>query len=393
MRIRLDPALLHESGNTPTFVQLVSGGSGEGFWKTQTGARWKWTTRDTVAYVRCNSTADPNPYGQSTFPTLIPYRVNGRDRWASYANLGDGIYKMFLGGGTSIKTLELFVPFQNIVVFGGPVVGAYPYEIDFPNDVATAIAPVTTGPHRVIYADSKIAMNAVAGVLQGYAGLMKRGYSDLLLPSTSSATEMRYLGAYNAGAAYVPNDVVSSGAYTWLKRTSSAAGTTPAVGADWYVQGFLGRVTNVAHGTRRLFDDCATGGQQTSFATFLGSLVPTELRVDIGINDWALGFASAAALQAAYLGMLNAFAANATLSGIPILCLGPALTTGREANNTAATPFNADDIRLAIQNACAATTHTHVTYSNAKSVLTSADLADGLHFLTTGHLKYRQAYP
>jgi len=398
MRIRLDPAMLHESGNTPTFVPLVAGGSGDGYWKTETGARWKWTTRATYARVRCYATSDQNPYGSATYPNAIPYRVNGVDYWADQAALGDGWYDMYLPGGFA-KTVELFVPFCNIIVFNGPVCGAFPVEIDF-NDVATAIAPANTSPHLVGYGDSIMGgMNAPCAVLQGFMGTMKRGSSDLLLSSTSAASQPRYKGTYSAGTAYAINDVVSytpsTPGATWIKTSSAAAGTTPAVGSDWQIRGFLGRVTQVAHGTRRLFDDCNGSPAQATFATYLASLNPTKLLLMIGTNDWVIGFATPAAFQAAYTGLLNAlFSTSAAL--IPITCVSPLLTAGpasRESANGGG--YTLDDFRSAVSAAVTAAMTAHptmnITFVNGKVILGAGDLFDGLHPTRAGHQKLRTA--
>lgn len=386
MRIVLDPTQLHENGKTAVFVPLVSGGPGDGYWNVGIGARWRFTTNATKARVRVYATADPNPYGLRAYPNAIPYRVNGSDRWAGWSDIGDGWYDLIFPTGFS-KTVELFVPVTNALVFGQTPVGVYPVEIEF-NTTATVVAPVTTGAHRVIYGNSiTTGINAFSAVLQGFAGIMKRGTSDAFLPATSVASQPRWKGAYSAGTLYAINDVVSNGGFTWRKLTTAAAGTATAVGSDWNLRGFVGRVTAVAHGSRRLFDDCSTSGAQTAFATTINALGPTELIMMIGTNDWATGFASAAAFQAAYLGFLNALPGT-----YPVRCVSPLLTAGASSREGAGLHgFTLDDLRTAVANAAAATTRTNVTHITGKTILTSSDLDDGLHPTTAGHVKLRTA--
>lgn len=371
------------------FMPAVAG-SAQGYWNFGANARWRFTTTASRARLRAFSTASANPYGQRTYPTQLPYRVNGQDYWAGWASLGDDWYDLVLPGNGS-KTVEIFVPIQNAIVFGQAPVGVYPTEIEF-NAPATAVAPTGSGAHEVIYGDSiAVGGYAYSMPLQGYAGIMKRGTSDAFLPATSVASRPRWKGAYSGATTYAINDVVSYNGFTWLKLTTAAAGTTPVSGTDWELRGFVGRVSLVAYGSRRLYDDCATSAGQTAFAAHLASLGPTRLDINIGVNDWSSGFASAAAFQTAYKGLLDALAGTSA-SAVPVQCCTPFLTfNGGSREGANVSGFTLGDIRTAIANAAAATSKSGVTVVDGTTVLVSTDSDDGVHLTTAGHAKARAA--
>jgi hypothetical protein len=374
-RILLDPANLHEVSRTPAFTRWVTGADG-GYWTAGTGSRWVWTTSATKARVRISLVL-----GQ------IHYRVNGFDHWVHVETDGSDWVELALPLGAN-KRFELFMPAEG-KAFGGPLQGIYPIEIEF-NATATVVAPVVGGTHRIVYGDSiSGGTGANAGLLQGYVGIMKRGTSDASLPT--------WKGAYSAGTLYAPRastarlgDVVSYNGGSWEKKSNAAAGTTPAVGSDWELRGFIGKVSEVAYGSRRLQDDCSNGTAQTAFATYIASLAPSELTMLIGTNDWVIGGGgwSAASFQSAYTGFLNALAATSA-SAITVRCISPLITSSREVANAAGNTM--DDYRSAVSAAVSATTKSSVTFVDGKSILAVNDLVDGLHPTTAGHLKLRQA--
>lgn len=403
MRFQLDPTQLHENGKAAVFTPFVSGGSG-GYWNVGTGARWKFTTRATFARVRvyANQTNDPRTMNLN----LLCYRVNGQDYWANavapyttgnttaQASSGYADYEMLLPGGVGAKTFELFVPVIGVIVLNQAPKGVWPFEIEFNAD-AVYIAPTTTGAHRLIYGDSiTTGPNAAVASLQGFAGIMKRGTSDPLFPATSIATVPRWKGVYSAGTLYAVNDMVSYSGSTWRKLTTAAAGTTPAVGTDWEIRGFIGRVTEVAYGFRRLFDDCSNGTAQTAFASFIAGLATgaPELLMMIGTNDWFNGWANVGQFQAAYTGFLNALSAT-SVATMPIRCVSPLLTTVREGANGAGNTM--DDYRAAVSASVTAAMTAHptmnITFVDGKAILNANDLDDGLHPTTAGHAKLRAA--
>lgn len=381
----LDPANLHENGKTPAFVPFVSGSSSDGYWNVGSGARWKWTTDATMARIRIYSNQATSSASQLQ-PNFLGYRVNGYDYWAGASEQGEQWLTIVLPHGLA-KTFELFVPTSGIVVIGSAILGAWPIEIQF-NAPFTVIAPSGTGTHRIIYGDSiATGRSALAPTLQSFSGLMKRGVSDSALPSTSVPSRARYKGTYLAGTLYAVNDVVTYNGSTWQKLTLAAAGTTPVAGTDWKQRGFVGKVTTVAYGFRRLIDDCSNSSAQTAFAMFIASLNPTQLTMLIGTNDWVAGW-SASSFQMAYTGFLDALAGTSA-SGCAVQCVSPLLTSGREGMNS----FNntMDDYRAAVQAAVAATAKTGVTFVNGKTILALADMEDGLHPNTSGHYALRAA--
>jgi len=398
MRFPIDPTLLTENGKTSVFVPATTGGSG-GYWNVGTGARQLWTTRATAARVKvfCNQINDTRTANLN----LLCYRVNGQDYWANavapFTATGSGTYgwyDLILPGGYASKTVELFVPVIGVIVLNQPAKGAWPIEIEFNAD-AVSVAPVTTGAHRLIYGDSiTTGMNAMVPSLQGFAGIMKRGTSDPLYPATSIASVPRWKGAYSAATLYAVNDLVSYGTATWRKLTTAAAGTTPVSGADWEMRGYLGRVTQVAYGFRRLIDDARDAPSQAAFAALLASLATGTPSLDmmIGSNDWFNGWANVAAFQAAYTGLLNALFST-SIATIPIRCISPIITTAREGANGVG--FTMDDLRAAISASVTAAMTAHptmnITYVEGKTILATTDLDDGLHPTSAGHAKLRVA--
>jgi lysophospholipase L1-like esterase len=403
MLFPIDPTLLTENGKTAVFVPSTTGGSG-GYWNVGTGARQLWTTRATAARVRvfCNQVNDP----RTTNLNLLCYRVNGQDYWANavapFTLTGSGTYAWYdliLPGGYTSKTVELFVPVIGVVVLNQPAKGAWPIEIEFNAD-AVSVAPVTTGAHRVIYGDSITTnMNAMVPSLQGFVGIMKRGTSDPLYPATSIASVPRWKGVYSAGTLYAVNDLVSYSGSTWRKLTTAAAGTTPVSSTDWEMRGYLGRVTQVAYGFRRLFDDAGSGGvyDATKAAAFAASLASVatgtpELLMMIGSNDWFNGWSNVAAFQTAYTGVLNQLFST-SLATVPIRCVSPIITTAREGANGAGNTM--DDYRAAISASVTAAMTAHptmnITYVDGKAILATTDLDDGLHPNSAGHAKLRVA--
>jgi lysophospholipase L1-like esterase len=383
-----------KSGMVPVPVN-ASGGTTT-YWNVGANCRVIYTTTASKAIIHVNSTAVPNPYGQRTYPTEISYRVNGRDYRGGVAQLGEDSYEILLpGDGT--KTVEIFASIQNAIIFGQTPVGVFPIDVSF-NAPATAVVPSTTDAHMVMYGDSiTVGGYASSMVNRGYAGIAKRGRSDKYLPSTSVAALPRYKGAYSAGTLYALNDVVLYNGSTWLKNSAAAAGTTPALGADWVLRGFDGRVTTEAYGSRRIYDDMASAAQVTAFVAHLAALVGvtagSRLVMTAGSNDWASGFANAAALQAAVLDFLNKLAGSPA-AAIPLMIITPLLTTSRETAGRS--DMSLVNIRAAIvaavaANAAGATPKSGITVVDGSTLITTADMVDGLHINDNGHQKVRNA--
>ena len=275
--------------------------------------------------------SDQDPTGtHNCSNNAFGFRVNGDDRNGGVIQQGDGWYLLHLGEGRS-KTFDLYVPGRHASAAQGTPKGCFPIEIEF-NGKATAISPPTTGGHMVIYGDSiTVGAFALNQPLGGFGGLLKREVGD---------------------------------------------------------GGFDGCTTLVAHGYRQLWDDASDGTKRSAFVSFLAGLSPTPTRLvlAIGTNDWLARWANASAFQTAYTALLDAIGTNGTLGSVPLLCISPLLTaspSSREGN-----PYGTgtmDDYRDAVQAAEAATTHAHTTFLNGKTLLTSAELRDGLHPTTEGH--------
>jgi hypothetical protein len=378
----LDPSLLHENGRPAVFTPFVSGAP-NGFFMTGTMARYVFVTDDTEIYVRAWSNEAERVSTLVAANTQICYRVNGKNRWGPLARLGDGVYKLSLvvpyGEATFAKTVELFTPISTLSSYGAPLTGVWFTEIEALNSPITFIAPVTTGAHRVIYSDSIGAGMFAINQLESYAGLMKLGTSDQYNP--------KWKGAWVSGTAYAAGDLFSYSGSTWKVLNAQVAGTLPTEGANFQLRGFLGRVTLVAHGTRRLIDDCNGSTAWTAFATYLASLNPTDTIIFIGVNDkGSAGSDTKTVYQANLTGLLNVFG---TLNTNPVRVVSPLITAAYETAN--ANGDTLDDFRTGAQNAVTNTTNTHVSFVNGKTILSLAgdDLMEGLHPLTGGHRTIR----
>lgn len=319
----LSPANLWENGKTAAWVPITADDGG--YYNVGAGAKWKWTTAARRMEVDVYATVADKAL---MVGVRVYDGVTCRDYWGSAPQAGVvSTITIPLPAGAA-KTVELIVPGQYAVSAGGAPLGVYPMRVRF-DAVATALAPDTPANRLVIYGDSIAAGGvAISHSHFGYAGLMKKGSS---------------------------------------------------------FGGYAGRVTLVAHGYRRLTDDCASGGAQTAFAAALLALSPTKIVLAIGSNDHSVvPNVPVATFSAQYAGLLDAI--HAASGSMPIVCVSPILrgVSSEVANSLSETM---SQFRTAISSAVSARSGWSVppAYVDGSAICTFADLGDAVHPHTTAH--------
>jgi len=134
-------------------------------------------------------------------------------------------------------------------------------------------------------------------------------------------------------------------------------------------------------GYRSLYEDTNTSGIRSAFVSRIVSYNPTIFWLAIGTNDYGLNRWSAANFGAAYAATLDDL--HAALPSLKIVCQTPLLRNSETANTFGNTT---SDYRSQIVNVCTARPWTFLIDGSA--ILTTSDLADGVHPSTSGHAKY-----
>jgi len=147
---------------------------------------------------------------------------------------------------------------------------------------------------------------------------------------------------------------------------------------------YSGSLIIESFGYRTLYMDCPDAAGRTAFAAFLASLSPDTIWIGIGRNDWALERWSASDFGTAYADLLDKL--NSNLPGAEIYCQSPLVNTSEVANTFGDT---LGDYRTPISTAAAA--RDYCTYVEGETILTTGDLADGVHPSTAGHAVWAEA--
>lgn len=134
-------------------------------------------------------------------------------------------------------------------------------------------------------------------------------------------------------------------------------------------------------GSRTLHDDAADSTLRAAFVSRIASVNPSIIWLAIGTNDYALSAWSAADFEAAYDSFLSDL--HTVLPIATIYAQTPIVRTSNGANDFADT---STDYRTAISNA--ASGKPYVTVVDGTAIMTTGDLADGVHPTTAGHLLY-----
>lgn len=139
------------------------------------------------------------------------------------------------------------------------------------------------------------------------------------------------------------------------------------------------------YGYRTLEDDAIDATARGAFAAKLAAYAPEIIWMAIGTNDYGLSAWSAADFGAAYAATLDAL--HAALPSAVIYCQTPLVRTTETANGFGNT---LGDYRTQISNAVSTRT-AYATLVDGTAILTTGDLADGVHPTTAGHAIYAAA--
>lgn len=137
-----------------------------------------------------------------------------------------------------------------------------------------------------------------------------------------------------------------------------------------------------AYGYRSLNLDASDSTKRAAFVAKIQALNPTILWVAIGTNDYGLSKWTAASFGAAYAATLDDL--HSALPALVIYCQTPLLRTSEAANSYAST---LGDYRAQISTAVSARA-SYCTLVDGTAILTTGQLADGVHPTTAGHAAY-----
>ncbi len=136
------------------------------------------------------------------------------------------------------------------------------------------------------------------------------------------------------------------------------------------------------YGWRSLFLDAANSTLRAAFVAKIVSLNPSIFWMAIGTNDYGLTKWSNTNFQAAYGATLDDM--KAAMPSLQIYCQTPILRSGEPGAN--GNGLFLSDFRTAIANAVS--TRPYATLINGTQIVTTADLEDGVHPTTAGHVIY-----
>lgn len=142
---------------------------------------------------------------------------------------------------------------------------------------------------------------------------------------------------------------------------------------------FNGSVMVEGWGYRTLYDDGVDATARQTFSTRLAGYAPSRIWLAIGTNDYALNKWTAANFGTAYADLLDKL--HTDLPSATIFCQSPLIRTTETANAGGSTLPN---YRTQISDAAAARS-SYCTYVEGSTILTTGNLADGVHPTTTGH--------
>ena len=140
-----------------------------------------------------------------------------------------------------------------------------------------------------------------------------------------------------------------------------------------------------AWGYRSLHEDCVDASARSAFVSVVSAYSPSILWIAIGTNDYGLNKWSAASFGTAYAALLDAL--NSALPDLVIYCQTPIVRANEAANGSGST---LGDYRTQIATAVSTRT-AYATLVDGTAILTTGDLADGVHPTTAGHAIYASA--
>lgn len=143
-----------------------------------------------------------------------------------------------------------------------------------------------------------------------------------------------------------------------------------------------GSLSLEAWGYRSLHEDCADSAARAAFVAKLVAYSPSRFWLAIGTNDYGLNKWSSGAFGDAYAALLDDI--HAALPSVAIFAQTPIVRSGEAANGSGNTM---GQYRAQIATAAAARSG-YVTLVDGAAILTTAQLDDGVHPSTAGHVIY-----
>lgn len=137
-----------------------------------------------------------------------------------------------------------------------------------------------------------------------------------------------------------------------------------------------------AWGYRSLHEDCVDSSARAAFVAKIAAYSPARLWMAVGTNDYGLNKWNAASFGAAYAATLDAL--NSAMPSLQIYCQTPIPRNGETANGSGST---LGDYRAEIASAVS-TRSSFCTLVDGTAIVTTSDLADGVHPTTAGHAIY-----
>lgn len=136
------------------------------------------------------------------------------------------------------------------------------------------------------------------------------------------------------------------------------------------------------YGYRALNSDCASAPARAAFVAKVVAYAPERIWIAIGTNDYGIAPWNAANFGTAYAALLDDL--HAALPSATIFCQTPIVRTSEAANGFGNT---LGDYRTQISTAVSTRT-SYATLVDGTAILTTGDLADGVHPSTAGHITY-----
>lgn len=254
-----------------------------------------------------------------------------------------------------------FNTFDQIGIY---VNGAYHSHIDPASDGSfTSLVSLSTGPKTIEF---------VAGLQSS--------------PDQANIIGSWYVSAKGSAAMTAVSDVASNRLVIYGDSIAVGGNSAVPVRDGWPVllrteRGSDSTVVE-AYGYRSLNLDASDSTKRAAFVSKIQALNPTTLWVAIGTNDYGLSKWTAASFGAAYAALLDDL--HTALPALGIYCQTPLLRTNEAANSYAST---LGDYRAQISTAASARA-SYCTLVDGTAILTTGQLADGVHPTTAGHAAY-----
>jgi len=138
-----------------------------------------------------------------------------------------------------------------------------------------------------------------------------------------------------------------------------------------------------AYGYRSLHLDASDSTKRAAFVAKIQAMSPSILWIAIGTNDYGLTKWTDTQFGAAYAALLDDL--HAAMPSLVIYCQTPIVRTGEPTAN--GNGLYLSDFRTAISNAVSSRS-AWATLIDGTAILTTSDLADGVHPTTAGHATY-----